>query len=116
MRDLNFVANIVDGFMLAASTPKASGRAINLGSGNEIRIGELAQLIARLAHLTIRIEGDKVRVRPKGSEVERLLADNQLAPELLGWKPCINLEDGLQRTIKWIQEHPERYRPDDYVL
>ena len=115
-RDFNFVTNIVDGFVLAASTPKASGRTINLGSGNEISIGDLAQLIARLAHMPIRIESDEVRVRPKGSEVERLLAGNQLARELLGWKPQINLEDGLQRTIKWIQEHPERYRPGDYVL
>lgn len=115
-RDLNFVANTVDGFVLAASTPAASGQTINLGSGREISIGDLAKLIAHLADKPIRIEGDEVRVRPEGSEVERLLADNRLAHELLGWEPLVNLEDGLQRTIEWIQQHPERYRPNVYVI
>lgn len=114
-RDLNFVANTVDGFVLAASTPAASGRTINLGSGREISIGDLAQLIARLMDKPMRIEGEDVRVRPGGSEVERLLADNRLAREL-GWEPRVNLEDGLQRTIEWIRQHPERYRPDVYII
>ena len=115
-RDLNFVANTVDGFVLAASTPAAIGRTINLGSGREISIGDLAQLIARLMDKPICIEGEDARVRPEGSEVERLLADNRLAHKLLGWEPLVNLEDGLQRTIEWIQQHPERYRPNVYVI
>lgn len=115
-RDLNFVANTVEGFILAASMPDISGRTINLGTGKEISIGDLAQLIAHLADKPIRIESDDVRVRPEGSEVERLLADNRLARELLGWEPRINLEDGLKITIKWIQEHPERYRTNAYVI
>jgi len=115
-RDLNFFANTVDGFVLAASTPAAIGRTINLGSGREISIGDLAQLIARLMNKPICIEGEDVRVRPKGSEVERLLADNQLAHKLLNWEPLVNLEDGLQRTIEWIQQHPERYHPNVYVI
>ena len=115
-RDLNFVANTVEGFVLAASTPAASGQTINLGSGREISIGDLAQLIARLVDKPIRIESEAARVRPEGSEVERLLADNRLARELLGWEPRVNLEDGLQRTIEWIQQHPERYRPGVYII
>ena len=115
-RDLNFVANTVDGFVLAASTPAAIGCTINLGSGREISIGDLAQLIARLMDKPIRIEGEDTRVRPEGSEVERLLADNRLGRELLGWEPRVNLEEGLQRTIEWIQQHPERYRSGDYAI
>jgi dTDP-glucose 4,6-dehydratase len=115
-RDLNFVANTVDGFVLAASSPAAIGRTINLGSGREISIGDLAQLIARLMDKPICIEGEDARVRPEGSEVERLLADNRLARELLGWEPRVNLEEGLQRTIAWIQQHPERYRPGVYSI
>jgi dTDP-glucose 4,6-dehydratase len=83
-RDLNFVANTVDGFVLAASTPAAIGRTINLGSGREISIGDLAQLIARLMDKQIYIEGEDTRVRPEGSEVERLLADNRRASCLAG--------------------------------
>lgn len=115
-RDLNFVSNTVDGFVLAASTPAASGRTINLGSGREISIGELAQLIAQLMDRPMRIESEDARARPEGSEVERLLADNRLARELLGWEPSVALEEGLRRTIEWIQQHPERYRPGVYTI
>jgi len=115
-RDMNFVANTVDGFVLAASTPTAIGQAINLGSGREISIGDLVQLIARLMDKPVNVEGENTRMRPEGSEVERLLADNRLARELLGWEPRVNLEEGLQRTIAWIQQHPERYRPGVYIV
>ena len=114
-RDLNFVTNTVDGYVLAASTPAAIGQTINLGSGREISIGDLAQLIARVMDKPIRIEGEDARVRPEGSEVERLLADNRLAHELLGWQPRVTLEEGLHRTIEWIRQHPERYRPGVYI-
>lgn len=115
-RDMNFFANTVDGFVLAASTPTAIGKTINLGSGREISIGDLVQLIARLMDKPMRIEGEATRLRPEGSEVERLLADSGLARELLGWEPRVRLEDGLQRTIEWIQQHSERYRPGVYIV
>lgn len=115
-RDLNFVANTVEGFIQAGSTPAAMGRTINLGSGREISIGDLAQLIAKLMGKSIILESEDKRMRPGGSEVERLLADNRLADELLGWQPVVNLEDGLQRTIEWIGQHPKRYRPNVYVV
>lgn len=115
-RDLNYVSNTVDGLVLAASTPNAVGQTFNLGSGREISIGDLARLIAQLTGRSIHIESEAERVRPDGSEVERLLADNRLARELLGWEPRVNLEDGLHRTIEWIRQHPERYRPGVYVI
>ena len=114
-RDLNFVANTVDGFVLAASMPAAIGRTISLGSGREISIGDLAQLIARLMDKPICIETDMERIRPEGSEVERLLADNTLARIMLGWEPLVSLEEGLERTIDWLQQHLEEYRPGIYT-
>ena len=115
-RDLNYVANIVEGFLLAASVPAAVGRTINLGSGREISIGELAQLIARLVGQPLAVESDAQRVRPDKSEVERLLADNTLARNLLGWEPVVSLEEGLAHTIEWIQQNLGRYRPDVYAI
>lgn len=115
-RDLNFVANTVDGFLLAATAEKAVGQTINLGSGREISIGDLAQLIARLIGKPIQIENEAERMRPEASEVERLLADNTLARNVLDWKPNISLEEGLQRTIDWVQQHLERYRPGVYTI
>lgn len=115
-RDLNYVANTVEGFILAAAAPKAIGQTINLGSGNEISIGDLARLLARLMDRPLKIVSDEQRIRPGKSEVDRLVADNSLARSLLGWEPAISLEAGLVRTIDWLRQHLERYRPDVYAL
>lgn len=115
-RDMNYVSNTVKGFMLAATALKAVGRTINLGSNREISINDLAKLISRLTGAEIDLESDDVRIRPEKSEVERLLADNQLAKELLGWKPEVDLESGLQLTIDWLRENLEKYRPGIYVV
>jgi NAD dependent epimerase/dehydratase len=109
-RDLNFVTNTVDGFLLAASEPSAVGQTINLGSGREISIGDLAGLIAQMVGRSIQIESEEQRLRPQDSEVERLLADNTLAQTILGWQPKVNLEEGLARTIAWIKDNLELYR------
>ncbi len=115
-RDLNYVANTVEGFVLAASMPGAIGKTFNIGSGREISIFELAHMIARLIKKPLKIETENQRVRPGASEVERLLADNRLAREVLGWAPRVGLEDGLKHTIAWIKQHSERYRPGVYVI
>jgi dTDP-glucose 4,6-dehydratase len=62
------------------------------------------------------IESDERRLRPEASEVDRLLADNSLARSLLGWRPQVTLEDGLARTIDWIRQNQERFRPGTYVV
>ncbi len=115
-RDMNFVTNTVEGFLAAAATPAAVGRTVSFGSGREISIGDLARLIARLMDKSIRIESEDTRVRPDKSEVERLLADNTLAKQLLNWSPRVSLEEGLESTIAWMKDHLERYRPGVYVV
>ncbi len=115
-RDLTYVSDTVEGFISAASTSAAIGRTINIGSGREISIGDLAKLIVRLIGRPINIESEEKRVRPAKSEVERLVADNTLARELLGWEPAVSLEEGLGRTIEWVQQHLRRYRPDVYAI
>ncbi len=115
-RDFNYVADTADGFLRAAEAPAAVGRTVNLGSGREISIGDVARLIARLAGREITIETDAKRLRPDASEVERLLADNTLAGTLLGWKPRVGLEEGLERTIAWMREHLSRFRPGVYAV
>lgn len=115
-RDLNYVANTVEGFLLAGATAAAIGKVINLGSGQEISVGELVQVIARLMGKSVAVENDPARHRPEGSEVEHLVADNTLAKAVLGWEPTVDLEKGLQHTIDWIQRHAERYRAGAYVL
>lgn len=115
-RDLNYVSNTVDGFLLAGSVDCAIGRTVNLGSGREISIGDLAGLIGKLLKYRGAIEVDERRVRPGPSEVDQLVADNTLAQDLLGWKPAVSLEDGLMRTIDWMRKHQNYYRPDIYAI
>lgn len=109
-RDLNFVSNTVDGFLLAASEAAAIGQTTNLGSGREISVGDLAALIAQMVGKPIKIESEDQRLRPQGSEVERLLADHALATSLLGWQPKVSLEEGLERTIAWIRDNLDLFR------
>ena len=115
-RDLNFVSNTVDGFVLAAGSTEAIGRTINLGSGREISIADLAALIVRLIGTQVSVVAEEHRFRPSKSEVERLLADNTLAAEMLGWKPAVDLEEGLRQTIAWYGEHADRDRAGAYAV
>ena len=115
-RDLNFVSDTVDGFVKAASCDKAIGQTINIGRGSEISVGELAEKIVRLCGSKAKIKTESRRIRPKKSEVERLLADNTLARKLLGWKPQVSMDKGIETTIAWIADNLEKYRPRDYTV
>ena len=115
-RDLNFVENTVEGFLRTAVAPGVCGRVLNFGSGREIRIGDLAALIGQIAGREVLVEADPQRVRPSGSEVERLLAESKLARDLTGWEPGIGLEEGLRRTVDWVQKNLARYRAVEYVV
>ncbi len=115
-RDLNYVANTTDGFIKAAEAENVAGSIFNIGSGREISVGDLAQLIGKLVGKELIIETDPHRLRPTKSEVERLLADNRQARALLRWEPTVSLEEGLQATIEWMQAHLERYRLGVYVI
>lgn len=115
-RDMNFVLDTVEGFCLAAVSPNVLGETINLGTGREISIGDLARLICKLMGVDAKIERDDERVRPELSEVDRLCADATRARDLLGWKPRHNLEDGLEQTIAWIRERPGLYNVGAYAV
>jgi NAD dependent epimerase/dehydratase len=113
-RDLTYISDTVDGFIKAALTPGIEGQTINLGSGIEISIEDLATEIIQLVGHTVRIETEAIRLRPEKSEVQRLLSDNRLARELLGWQPQVSLRPGLELTINWIRQHLDLYQLDEY--
>jgi len=115
-RDLNYVADTVEGFIKAAEAPHAVGQVFNLGSGREVSIGKLAETILSMMGKRLPILSEDTRIRPKGSEVDRLCADNTKAKQILGWEPKYTLEDGLQRTIEWVRQNHEQYRSDTYVI
>ncbi len=113
-RDMNFVANTVDGFVAVGGCSAAVGEVINIGSGREISVGDLARLIVGIVGSRSEVVEDAQRIRPAASEVERLLCDPAKAARLLGWKPEVGLEEGLKRTIEWFAAHLDRYKTDLY--
>jgi len=115
-RDLNYVLDTSAGFISAAEHPQALGEVINLGTGNEISIGDLARTIFRLLGKEGHIQTDDKRVRPGTSEVDRLCADITKAKKILHWEPEYTLEEGLQETIDWITENLDNYRPGIYSV
>jgi len=115
-RDLNFVSDTVEGFIKIAESENSIGEEINIGSGFEISIGDLAEKIVSLVGKEVKLIKDEKRVRPEKSEVERLLADNSKARKLLSWSPRVGLDAGLKMTIKWIKDHPDSYKPDTYNM
>ena len=115
-RDFNFVSNTVDGYVQASAAPDAVGRTINIGSGREVSIEEIAKTIAKNIGRPITIDFEPERVRPPDSEVERLVADSSMARKMLGWQPSVSLEEGLRVTIDWLQSHLGAYRPTSYVV
>jgi NAD dependent epimerase/dehydratase len=121
-RDFTFVADTVEGFIQVLDCDAAVGEVVNIGSGFEISIGEVAAMIADVIGTTVEIETDDVRVRPAASEVDRLLADTARAQALFSWRPkhagCDGLRRGLQATVAWLGEPANlaRYKPDTYNI
>lgn len=115
-RDFNYVADIVEGFIRMAECPEAIGQVINIGSGQEVSIGRLANTILELIGVDLPITCDQERVRPENSEVDRLCADNSRAQKALGWKPQYTLKNGLVPTIEWVRSNLARYRAGTYVI
>ncbi len=115
-RDLNFVADTAAGFVAAAEADSAVGEVINLGTGREVSIGDLARMLMEIVGKDVPVVSRDERVRPAASEVERLLANAAKAAKLTGWTPEVSLEDGLQRTAAWIESHRDLYRPEEYKV
>lgn len=115
-RDFTFVRDTVRAFVRAMEVPDVLGRELNVGSGFEISVGELARTIARLMGREITIVSDTARVRPHTSEVGRLWADSREASALLDWSPQVPLEQGLRETIDWVVGHPQYYQEGSYIV
>jgi NAD dependent epimerase/dehydratase len=119
-RDFNYVRDTVRGFVAVAECDAALGQAVNVGSNHEISVGDAARLIAELMGRDIEITAEDQRLRPEGSEVVRLRADNTRARELTGWTPeyagVEGLRRGLRETIEWFGEpsNLRRYKPGRY--
>jgi len=121
-RDFSYVQDTVNGFIALAESDSAVGATVNLGSGFEISIGDLAHLIGDVMGVSITIETDEDRIRPDKSEVDRLHASTERAEALAGWHPehagLKGLRRGLQKTAEWFQnpENLRQYKVGEYAI
>jgi NAD dependent epimerase/dehydratase len=115
-RDFTFVDDTCRGLLAVASLDNRFGEVFNIGSNQEISIGELFRIITGLMGSDAQTECDPERLRPADSEVQRLRCNGQKLRDANGFQPEVSLRDGLSRTIDWFQKsgHLHRYKPDLY--
>jgi len=116
IRDLTYVKDTVRGFFAVATAQDCTGEVFNVGTGCGITIGELVETISKIMNEEIHIEIDKKRMRPEKSEVMELICDYSKAKQVIGWEPEYSLEEGLIKTIEWIEKHISRYKIDIYNI
>jgi NAD dependent epimerase/dehydratase len=114
-RDMTFVSDTVDGFMLAGTIPGIEGTTINLGTGTTHSIGWFAERLLQLMNVRKPIVQDSQRLRPELSEVMKLVSDNTRAKETMNWSPKATLDEGLLKTIEFVKANKGFYRTDTYV-
>ncbi len=117
-RDFLYVQDTVEGFIAIAKSDKVAGEEINIATGIEISIGDLLSKIIDKLGVSINLQVEDTRVRPSKSEVERLLGSNEKICRLTDWIPRINLDMGLEETIRWfaIQDNLKKYKASIYNI
>lgn len=115
-RDFNYVKDTAAGFMAIAGCEEAVGQELNIATGQEISIGDLAAELIRQINPAARVVCEEQRLRPEKSEVNRLLGDSTRLRRLTGWAPAYTFEQGLAETIAWIRTHMEAFRVGVYSL
>lgn len=117
-RDMSYVDDTSAGFLAVMESDATIGEEINLASGLEHSVGDVARELISQINPRARIVLDSGRVRPEKSEVDRLLGCNQKLRALTGWAPQAGLREGLEKTIAWfrIPENLARYKALAYNL
>jgi len=100
-RDFTFVSDTAAGILLGGEHPNAVGETINIGSGTDVRIVDLAKTVASV---TGRPNAEIVHDEPRPGDVYRLIADVSRARALLGFEPRVSMADGLQRLLQWYRD------------
>ena len=119
-RDFTYVSDTVDGYISAIGNKRCLGETINLGTGKDFSIGETVKNIENILRTKAEIVTDSKRIRPKKSEVNRLISSNLKAKKLLSWSPKFKgskgFKEGLIKTIEWFskEENLKLYKANLY--
>tara|TARA_B100000214_G_C23900660_1_gene596327 strand:+ start:65 stop:1054 length:990 start_codon:yes stop_codon:yes gene_type:complete len=116
VRDFTYVDDTANGFICAANNDNNHGEVINLGYGKAASIGEIAKLIMNIMNIKKEIISQNSRIRPKNSEVIHLISDNKKAADLIKWQPEISFQEGLEKTIKFVETNIDLFKTDSYSI
>lgn len=108
LRDFNFVDDVAEALMRASQTPACYGRAFNLGSPEVINLATLAQSLCSLV-AEARWHCVPFPRERKVIDIGDYYSNHNLASELLGWHPSINLRQGLQQTVDYYRQYLTAY-------
>ena len=97
-RDYLFVDDVIDALVQAAVSPDVAGQILNVGSGHEYRIADVAALIVSLTGGTAELRKGRL---PAGTDPIRLACDSTRIQKLLGWDARTSMAAGLEQTIAW---------------
>jgi NAD dependent epimerase/dehydratase len=114
-RDFNFVQDTVNGMLALSLCKKAEGQVVNIGSGEEWSIAQTVEILCEIIGHKVEIISDDTRIRPKNSEVNRLLADISKLKDLTGWESSISFNQGLIKTVEWIKKNMHHFDVDQYA-
>jgi NAD dependent epimerase/dehydratase len=105
-RDFSYVIDTAEAFVTAGEAPGSAvlGEVFNCGPGDDVAIGRLAEEITELMGVQADIVEDAQRLRPKDSEVMRLVCDATRLRERTGWAPRFTRAAGLGQTIEWFSD------------
>jgi NAD dependent epimerase/dehydratase len=115
-RDFTYVEDTCRGLLAVASAEKADGEIFNIGSNDEISVGDLVRVLGEVMGTAVTVVADPERLRPASSEVQRLRCDASKLTRATGFRPAVPLRDGLARTARWFGDsvNLQRYKTDIY--
>ena len=107
-RDYNYVDDVVDALLLAATRPEAEGKIFNLGAPEPLTLEDTAKLMCEL------IEGANYEKIPfpedrKAIDVGDFVCDYQACQATFGWEPKVNFREGISKSIEYFQKNLDYY-------
>lgn len=115
-RDLTYISDTVEGFLKVGIAKNVEGEVIQLGTGKTYSVNDIAKLAMKVLNCRADIVSKKERLRPDKSEVMILQSDPSKANKILKWESKVNLEEGLLRTAKWLEQNLNLYKTNIYNL
>lgn len=113
-RDFVYVTDTAAALMLLAKCQELEGKAVNIGTGNEYSIRDIAHSLMRVIGHDCTIVSDDDRIRPEQSEVQRLISDSELLRKFTGWEPVIEFSEGIKLTVEWLSKNMDKFDPSNY--